>query len=366
MADSRSGPERSAPTIYDVARECGVAASTVSRAFARPGRVNAATAARIRQAADRLGYRTNPLARVSPTGKTGLIALLVGDITNPVNFEIIRGGESAAAKAGFTLVLGDAQESARTEREAIQRASPTVEGLILSSSRMSDSAIRMAAKQRPVVIVNRAFGDLPSVVTDNVRGMRRAAEHLRELGHVDMTYIAGPEASWPDGMRWHALREASAELGMRVRRLGPVAPTVAGGMAAVAAVRRAPTTALVAYNDLIAIGLMRGLANAGIAVPAEVSVVGFDNIFGADFPSPPLTTLAAPLRAMGASAVEHLVAQLGGAAPRTGGPVVLPVRLVVRGSTGPRSPNGSRVIADRATGSHTTARVPTSATSPSR
>jgi LacI family repressor for deo operon, udp, cdd, tsx, nupC, and nupG len=332
-----SGSGRAAPTIYDVARECGVAASTVSRAFARPGRVKAETEARIRAAAQRLGYRANPLARALPTGKTGIIALLVGDITNPVNFEIILGGEAAAGDAGYTMVLADARESPHTERGAIERVVPTVEGLVLSSSRISDSAIRAAAQQRPTVIVNRAFPDVPCVVTDHGRGMRRAVEHLCELGHSSLTYLAGPEASWADGMRWRATREACHELGLRVRRLGPYPPTIAGGLAAAEDLRRAPTTGVLAYNDLLALGLIRGLSHIGVRVPRDVSVVGFDNIFGADFCSPALTTVAAPLRALGTAAVQHLVAQLRGTTPRTGGPTVLPVQLVVRGSTAQRS-----------------------------
>src|SRR5215217_6558064 len=104
-----------APTIYDVARECGVAPSTVSRAFSRPGRVNAVTAERIRQTAARLGYRTNPIARALPTGRTSMIGLVVPDVTNPVYFEVIRGAEAAAAEASFTMLLADTQEQMRLE-----------------------------------------------------------------------------------------------------------------------------------------------------------------------------------------------------------------------------------------------------------
>ncbi|HST64273.1 MAG TPA: LacI family DNA-binding transcriptional regulator [Mycobacteriales bacterium] len=338
MGDQRRPrPAGSAPTIYDVARESGVAASTVSRAFSRPGRVNSVTAERIRAAADRLGYRTNPMARALPTGRTAMIALVLSDVTNPVYFEIIRGAERAATAAGYTLLLADTQESGRLEREAIERAVPAVEGLVLSSSRMSDSAVRMAAKQRPVVVVNRVFSDVPCVVTDSARGMRRAVEHLGELGHRSITYLAGPEASWADGMRWRSVREAGLELEVRVRRLGPYRPTVGGGLAATTDLLQAPSTAVVAYNDLLAIGLMRGLDRAGVRVPRDVSVVGFDNVFGSDFCTPALTTVAAPLRALGTAAVEQLLAQLRGVPPRTGKPTVLPVRLVVRDSTAPRS-----------------------------
>ncbi|MGW5666548.1 LacI family DNA-binding transcriptional regulator [Micromonospora sp. NPDC003776] len=324
-----------APTIYDVARECGVAPSTVSRAFSRPGRVNADTAERIRQAAARLGYRANPIARALPTGRTSMIGLVVPDVTNPVYFEVIRGAEAAAAEASFTMLLTDTQEQARLEREAIERAVPIVEGFVLGTSRMSDSAIRMVAKQRPMVVLNRSVADVASVTIDNARGMRRAAEHLAALGHRSITYLAGPEASWADGMRWTSLREATVELNLKVRRLGPYPPTVAGGTAAVHDLRANPTTAVVAYNDLLAIGVLRGLQRAGVRVPEQVSVVGFDNIFGADFCSPALTTVAAPLRALGTAAVRELLAQLRGVPAHRGASPVLPTRLVVRESTAP-------------------------------
>src|SRR3954447_6415559 len=191
-----------APTIYDVAAAAGVAPSTVSRAFSRPGRVNSATAQRIRDVATELGYRATPLARGLSTARTMTIALVISDITNPFYFEMIRGAQTAVAEAGYTMLLADTQESDRLERESIERALPSVEGIVLASSRMSDSAIRMMAKQKPLVVLNRAVVDVPSVVTDNSRGARRAAEHLGGLGHDVITYIAGPEASWADGMRW--------------------------------------------------------------------------------------------------------------------------------------------------------------------
>ena len=119
------------PTIYDVAKAAGVAPSTVSRAFSRPGRVNAETAERIRQVAEELGYRTNPLARALPTGRTSMLALIVSDVTNPFYFEIIRGAQRAANAADYTMLLADVQESGRLEREALERALPLVEGVVL-------------------------------------------------------------------------------------------------------------------------------------------------------------------------------------------------------------------------------------------
>ncbi|MFB7890719.1 LacI family DNA-binding transcriptional regulator [Microbacterium sp. NPDC056044] len=346
MSDNsrRAKGDGSRPTIYDVAAAAGVAPSTVSRAFARPGRVNAETAERIRQVAAEMGYRTNPLARALPTGRTSLLAVIVADVTNPFFFEILRGAEEVATEAGYTLLVADVQESMEAERRALDRTLPMVEGLVLATSRMSDSSIRVAAKQRPTVVLNRAMSDIASVATDNARGTRRAVEHLAELGHTTITYLAGPDASWASGVRWQALREAAHELGLRARRLGPFAPTQAGGLAAAEAFVDSPGTAVLAYNDLMAIGLMRGLTGHGIRIPADVSVVGFDNIFGADFCTPQLTTVAAPLRELGKVAVATLLRDLR-TPPRPGQreplkTALLPARLVVRESTGAVSPAG--------------------------
>jgi LacI family transcriptional regulator len=332
------GSRRGAPTIYDVAKAAGVAPSTVSRTFSRPGRVNSETADRIRKVAAELGYRTNPMARALSTTHTNLIALVVPDITNPVYFEIINGVQDEAAEAGYIVVLVDSRESDRQERDALERALPIVDGIVLGTSRMSDAAIRMIAKQKPMVVINRAVREIPSVVPDNPRGVRRALEHLGGLGHTTVTYLAGPEASWADGMRWRGLREASLELSVHVRRIGPLAPTVAGGIAGAKAWLQAPTTGVIAYNDLVAIGFMRAVQARGVRVPDDVSVVGYDNIFAADLVTPSLTTVATPRRALGSAAVRNLVAQMKGAHPRGGPPVVVPAKLMERSSTAAATP----------------------------
>ena len=323
-------------TIYDVAKAAGVAPSTVSRAFARPGRVNAATAERIRQVAGELGYRVNPLARALSTARSQMIALVVSDVANPFYSEIVRGAQAAAAEAGRTLVLADAQESDRVERAALERVLPSVDGVVLGGSRMSDSAIRMIAKQKPLVVLNRVVVDVPCVVPDNATGMRRAVLHLLRLGHDSLTYVAGPEASWADGMRWRSLQDTAADLQLRVRRIGPFSPDVPGGVRAAEELAPSPATAAIAYNDQLAIGVIRGLAARGVHVPRDVSVVGFDNIGAAELITPGLTTIASPLRVAGATATKHLLALIEGAQSRTGAPLVLPVRLVERGSTAQR------------------------------
>ena len=333
VAGVRPESSRKAVTIYDVARLAGVAPSTVSRAFARPGRVNTETAARIRTAAAELGYRVNPLARALSTSTTRMIALMISDVTNPFYAELISGSQVAASEADYTVVLADARESNVLEREALERILPVVDGVVIGSSRMSDSTLQMVAKQKPMIMLNRHLVGIPSVVTDNARGMRRALEHLGALGHEHVTYVAGPEASWADGMRWRAMREAGHELQLHTRRSGPFAPTVEGGRTAALSMLDHLPTAVVTYNDLMAIGTMLAFSAAGVRVPQDVSIIGFDNILPSGLVSPGLTTVAAPVRTMGATAVKNVLAMIRGALPRNDEASVVPTRLVVREST---------------------------------
>jgi LacI family repressor for deo operon, udp, cdd, tsx, nupC, and nupG len=323
------------PTIYDVARLAGVAASTVSRAFARPGRVNPVTAERIQEAAKSLGYRVNPLARALPTGKTSIIALTISDVTNPFYAEIIRGAQSGAAEANFTMVLADGQESDVLEREALERVIPIVDGLVLATSRMSDAAIKVTARQKPMVVLNRSIPEVPSLTTDNLSGVRQVVEYLQALGHRSITYVAGPEASWADGARWRAVLEVGAKLKVATRRIGPYAPTVKGGEEAAGKLISPLPTAVLAYNDQVAIGVINQLAHAGIGVPKAVSVIGFDDIFASRLITPALTTVAAPLRQMGIIAVRNLLAIIKGAQPKAGTALMVPTHLIQRGSAGP-------------------------------
>lgn len=322
-----------AVTIYDVAREAGVAPSTVSRAFSRPGRVNAETGERIRQIAERLGYRAKPQARAASPRRTSMLAVVLADLANPVFYELVRGAGSACEDAGYTMMLAETAESAVRERATLERALESVDGLVLTASRISDSAIRQVAKVKPLVVVNRVVPGVPSVVIDVERGTFRSVQHLVELGHETVTYLSGPEASWADGMRWRGLRRAAEELGVRIRRTGPFPPTVNGGVQAAATWAQQRSSAVVAYNDLVAIGFIRGAGRLGVGVPEEVSVVGFDNSAMAELVSPELTTVAAPLHALGRTAAQNVLAMVGGARSQSAEPMQLPTRLVVRETT---------------------------------
>jgi DNA-binding LacI/PurR family transcriptional regulator len=247
---------------------------------------------------------------------------------------MIRGAERTAAHAGYTTLLVESQESEPNERALLERVIPAVDGVVLASSRLSDGAIRTLAKEAPVVVLNRLVSQVPSVASDNIRAVKRAVEHLVEAGHHSITYLAGPEASWADAMRWRGLLEACHELDIPVRRLGPHLPTMAGGRAAAKRWLAARSTAVAGYNDLVAIGFIQAVEHAGLQVPRDVSVFGFDNIKDGELVSPQLTTIAAPLVSLGSAAVNHLLKTRIGSTRSTDA-LVLPARLVVRESTGP-------------------------------
>jgi LacI family transcriptional regulator len=326
---------RPAPTIYDIARLTGVSPSTVSRALNKPGRINAKTEQRIRDAAHDLGYRLNPMARALPTGRTGTLALLLSDITNPVYFDLVRGAERVTAAHGATLVLAESQESAQIELATAERLQPAVDGVVLVSSRLTDAEIVELARVKPLVLVNRRVAGLPAVVPDVVPGLHAALEHLQRLGHRSVAFLSGPPASWMSRLRWETLFEQAVARGMAIVEIGPNAPTVDGGAAVLRRVRASGVSAVLAYNDLMAMGLLRACRQVGVAVPEALSIVGFDDIFGADMTSPALTTVHSPLGQAGEAAVRAALGEVDGVDAAVGDAEPLPTELVVRESTAP-------------------------------
>jgi DNA-binding LacI/PurR family transcriptional regulator len=183
------------------------------------------------------------------------------------------------------------------------------------------------------VLLNREVDGVSSVVVDPDDGSRQIVEHLASLGHRSLAYLAGPLTSWVGARRWRALAAAARSRGMTATRLGPFQPAVVSGPAAADASLGSGATALVAHNDLLAIGMLRRLAERGVRVPEQVSVVGYDDIFGADFCSPPLTTLAGPHEKAGRAAVDVLVAALETRTEAQVRRVTMPSYLVIRAST---------------------------------
>ncbi|HWU59332.1 MAG TPA: LacI family DNA-binding transcriptional regulator [Microbacteriaceae bacterium] len=326
---------KQSPTIYDIAELAGVNPSTVSRALSRPGRISPKTEKLIQDAARTLNYRVNPMARALPTGRTNTLGLILADITNPVFFSLVRGAEHSAAQAGYTLVLAESQESGEREAEVSDRVVPSVDGMILVATRQSDEQLRELSERKPLVVINRDVVGVETVVPELEPGIDQALAHLAMHEHRALAYVAGPSDSWMSSARWSILHERALALGMTIAHFGPNAPTLDGGSDVYARVAASGASAVLAYNDLLAIGLLRAAAAHDVSVPAELSVVGFDDIFGADFTTPPLTTIRSPLATMGEFAVGRVLDLL---APGEGGTAMpapeIVTELVVRGSTG--------------------------------
>lgn len=321
-------------TIYDVARHCGFAASTVSRTFSHPSRVNPATREKVRAAADEIGYTPRPLARAEAPGRTRTIMLVVTDISNPYYAPLIKAAQAQALNMDYTLALTDSDESPQVEVSNLRRLLATTSGAILATSRLSDDVIHQLAQYRALVMVNREIDGVPSLLMDSAGAMRKAVRHLAAIGHQRIAYLSGPRNSWVNSARWRAVQEETAALDITAEFLGPHTPNREGGQEAADALILRRCSAAIAYNDLIAIGTLQRLREAGVAIPSDFSLIGCDNIFGSDLTSPPLTTISGPTQQLGKSAVDALHTLLAHRAT-TLEPTLLDAHLVTRGSTGP-------------------------------
>ncbi|NEE04563.1 LacI family DNA-binding transcriptional regulator [Phytoactinopolyspora halotolerans] len=326
-----NGNRKPSATIYDIARELELSPSTVSRALNKPGRIAAKTERRIRDAAAKLGYRGNPMARSLPTGRTRMLGLVVSDVTNPVFFRLVRGAEKACSELGYTLVLAESQESGELEYGTLDRLLPAVDGVVLAAARLEDDQIHQIAASTDVVLINRRVGELSAIVPDIDDGVAQAIDHLATLGHTSIAYLAGPAISWMSRERGERVFEHAVARGMIFVEIGPTSPDLVGGQSALRRVHASGMSAVLAYNDLMAIGLLRACRAEGIDVPGDLSIMGFDDIFGADLTTPALTTVRSPLDRAGDAAVRSLVATLDGIEPAAADP--LPTEIVVREST---------------------------------
>lgn len=337
------GDEMRPVRLADIARLAGVATSTASRALSDPGRVNAATRQRIAQIATDLGYSPNSPARALTSGRTGSIAVLVSDVTNPFYFGIIKGTQRQLKASGYTQLLIDTEESDQNEDDLLHRLRSSFDGVVLAASRLSDRVLAELASQLPLVAVNRQTKGVPTVFIDTPKGIEQAVEHLVSLGHRDIAYVSGPETSWPNEGRWRRFVKCGEAHAVTTRRLGPFSPQRSAGAAAADALLNTASTAAVAFNDLLAIGMLQHLSARGVRVPDQVSIVGCDDIFGADFCNPPLTTLTAPIEQAGRLAVTLLLAQLEHRSSSARRRASLPTHLTVRSSTGPAPAEGAPI-----------------------
>src|SRR5919112_219884 len=332
-----------APTLRDVAEAAGVHAATVSRALNPDTRrmVNAETALRVLRAAETLGYRPNPIARSLKTAKSGTVGLVLPDLTNPLFPPIVRGVEDVLTPAGYSALIVNTDNDVDRERALVTSLLwRQVEGLIVATALLEHPLLeQLHAQGTRMVLVNRRTEGLavPSVAPDDTTGIELAMAHLAGLGHRRVLHLAGPQSTSTGRIRARAYQNCVRSLGMaeNPRLLTDCAHwNEDAGAAAMRRVMddRVEFTAVVAGNDLIALGCYDVFAERGIECPRDVSVVGFNDMPFVDKLQPPLTTVAIPHYEVGAEA-GRLLLDLIEAPTRVPRSILLPLTLAVRGST---------------------------------
>jgi LacI family transcriptional regulator len=352
VQNSKTGARRTAkqgppsrPTIKDVASRCGVHPSTVSRALspAMSHLVAPDVAKRIRAAAAALGYQPNVTAAGLRTGRSGLIGVLAPDIADPGFPPVLSGVTEALGAEGYATIVIDVGPDRSRQQELVDKLiARGVDGLVLATVALNDPVVgHCITASVPVVLVNRtdAGRRLPAVVTDDEGGMRLAVEHLVGLGHVRIGHIAGPQDVSTGALRRAGFKAAAAHAGLATRDImietAQAYTREAGRLAALRLLdRKTAPTAIVAANDLLALGIYDALRERDLHCPSDVSVVGHNDMPYVDMLSPPLTTVRIAQRSMGNQAARLLLDQIGGRTTHCARVVLEPV-LIVRASTAP-------------------------------
>jgi LacI family transcriptional regulator len=337
-------PDRPA-TLRDVAAAAGVHPATASRALNPETHllVSDETARRVADAAARLGYRPNPVARSLRTRRSFTIGVLIPDLNNPLFPPMVRGLEDRLAAHGYVVLLGNTDSDDTRERMVFdQMRARHVDGYVLATATSHNEVLaEAAAAEIPVVLMNRTAQDLPfpSVSVDNEQGARAALTHLTRLGHTRIAYIAGPQDTstglarlrgFHEGMRSHG-RSADESLISYAN-----AYSVQEGLRCCQELlaRGGGFTAIAAANDMVAIGCYAAFDEAGLRCPDDISVIGFNDMPFVDRLHPPLSSIRFPHYQLGTEAAQLLLERING----TDKPVkilFLAPELVVRGSTAP-------------------------------
>ncbi|MCW2599691.1 MAG: LacI family transcriptional regulator [Frankiales bacterium] len=334
-------------TLADVARAAGVHPGTASKAL-NPDtrhRVAAATVRRIMATASELGYQPNTLARGLRTRRSFTVGLLLPDLTNPLFPPIVRGVEEVLGANGLiALVVNTDNDSDRALRLFAALRARQCDGFVLATARRVDPLVEEAAAHGiPAVLVNRLTDKrlLPAVAGDEAAGIRDAVLHLTELGHRRIGHVAGPQELSTGLIRHRAFVDATATAGLSADDcpvLFAAGYSEAAGQAAISELLAGadePPTAIVAGNDLLALGVIDALRASGLTCPKDVSVVGFNDMPFMTRVQPALTTVHLPKREMGVQAARLLQERIEDASTPDARCLLLPCPLVVRKSTGP-------------------------------
>jgi DNA-binding LacI/PurR family transcriptional regulator len=326
-------------SIKDIARIAGVSHSTVSRAMQNSPLVNRATLEEIQKIAREIGYSASAVARGLVTRKTRTIGVVVTAVTDPWVGEVLSAIELAAADHGYAVFLADSNADPAREKSVVQSfAERRVDGIVVTSSRVGALHTPMLSQMMvPIVLINNQHpGEfVHSVMIENVQASREATAHLIGLGHRRIAYVGDRYGHQSDAERFAGYREAlkKAAVPFLAELVTHGDGKAEGGITAMDQLLKltVPPTAVFCYNDMTALGALRAICAHGLRVPADISLVGFDDLFFAPYMQPPLTTVRQPRRKMGRLALESLLKLMSGEEPAE--PIRVPAELIVREST---------------------------------
>jgi DNA-binding LacI/PurR family transcriptional regulator len=328
-------------SIKDIARLAGVSHSTVSRALHNHPLVNPETSKKILRIAQKHGYRPSAAARSLVTQRTYTIGVVVTNISDPFVAGVVGGIEEVASAQGFSVFLANSNADPDQEIRVVESFDERrVDGIVVTSSRVGALYVPvLSRRQVPIVLLNNQHPSqcAYSVVIDGFQGSMDAASHLIELGHCRIAYLGDRLGRQSDTERFEGYKAALDAAGIRSNRQLVVrgdgrAEGAIDAMARLLALPR-PPTAVLCYNDMSAVGAMHRIRAAGLSIPGDISVTGFDDLHISQFLNPPLTTIRQPMFEMGRMAMETLIAILAGNASQQN--IKVPGTLIVRGSTAP-------------------------------
>ena len=343
-----SGIVEERTTLKDVAREAGVHVSTASRALnpLTSSVVNPETVERVTAVARRLGYRPHPLARGLRTNQTMSVGVVIPDVENPLFGPIIAGAESVLVEDGYSVLIGNAERGGIDAEDVVNDLlEHRVDGLLLATAGRSDRWIADLGRQGvATVLVNREADDssVPAILCDDHAGIGLAVQHLANLGHRRIGHVAGP-ATLSTGL----FRRQAFMSWMRILELAPDENQIEeaewfqvepGYKAGLTLLTRCPDlTAVVAANDLLALGVYRAIRELGREVAVDISVTGYNDIPLLDMMQPPMTTVRVPYRQMGTQGAATLLDLMARRGDGSTASIKLTPTLVVRSSTAPPS-----------------------------
>lgn len=352
-------------TIRDVARAAGVSVATVSRVVNGTDVVKAETRLRVEAEVARLRYSPNAAARSLITNRTNTIGVVLPDIWGEYFSEVIHGIDLTARQAGYHVLVSSSHSDVAETRDVLRTMHGRVDGVIVMSPNASPRELEgCLPPSLPVVFLNSAPGVAlqPALNVDNRGGARAMVTHLLDLGHRRLAFVTGPASNYDAAERRRGCRDA-----LRAARMAPDSVIEmegdfgeeSGQATGEAILRVSPRpTAIFAANDSMAIGVLSALRRAGVRVPEEIAVAGFDDIPIARFASPPLSTVRLDIRTLGERALARLLTEVSGEGASHAVREVLPIRLVLRESTGGRGADSTTGPPRAAIVSHPASNIP--------